>query len=716
MEDLQISTSDDFVDMDDSSLGGRVIVVASSPKQSSMNYERCEDKAQEIRDCLQLHSESCGNTVDLWELRQLAISQGGLLSPTFRRVAWPLLAGLSASTSGVEDSKEECTGLDENMSEAMRVDIETSVWNLEDLVRQSQAGRESFWFTPLQQSHGDHVVSKSDNEAPGLVLSSPCSSSETSHDETLNTAITCSMKTKQNPQDQILLQKVLRDAVAGQTQYPQAGLANLASIFLVNLESTTRASQLLSQLATYPLKAAFGGAALGTSQMVMELLLEKFHPKQKWKAIKTTEKALAWFSGALTENVQASSRIIDACLVSHPMFPLYFGAAAISAPPAWTMEKVEELILKTLEYMEELPPAAVMEATKAGVVYSPAPMWAHAATATADWIPSIESTPLDSIPCMENCQQDKPFSDEDSNSAWERLSTTTESEGEEVAPTSEAFFLDSYRFFLALTAAGLGPSARKKSRSLLLPPPPEASTKGRRYLKLVFLISAWIVILAAGLSRQYSPGLPTARTSSNLPNRRTKAPRTSSSRRSMGHKMTKTSSSAPKEKFLGLVSIDRPAPKTVLRQTPTSKALAIAAASKTETRKETTEPEKKKDEPPLNEHNEKIFGVLSADRPAPKKVLRTKAPAPVDFSAFELDCLDQEPLDSRCSSTEAPVEAPKPVPPPVPASAETRDRKFQPLRPLKKQLPKVKNLWSKVTNFARRGKKKSVGGKQYETL
>ena len=76
-QDLRVSTSDDW---DDSPLGGRVIVVSSSPKSSSlMNFESCEDKAQEIRDCLQLNGESCSSLVDLWELRELALSNGGLL-------------------------------------------------------------------------------------------------------------------------------------------------------------------------------------------------------------------------------------------------------------------------------------------------------------------------------------------------------------------------------------------------------------------------------------------------------------------------------------------------------------------------------------------------------------------------------------------------------------------------------------------------------------
>lgn len=352
MEELQVqvSNSDDFVEMDDCSLGGRVIVVASSPK-GSMNYEKCEDKAQEIRECLQLHSESCGGTVDLWELRQLAISPGGLLSPALRQVAWPLLAGLS--TSNLEDNSDDeiYEPLDETVAESVQKDIEASVWNLDELVRQSQTGKEGFWYSPLL--HANNTADKAKGDAPpGLVLSSPCSSSETSQDESRSTGCSIPEKTKSistpTPQDQIILKKMLTQVFQGQSEYPVAGLADLASLLVINLESTEVASLLLSRLTTYLLKAAFGGATLESMQTAMQLLLKEFQPQM---AVNSTEKALAWFSSVFHPNPQASSRLIDAFLVSHPLFPLYFGAASAGSQASWTSEIVEELISKALEYM-----------------------------------------------------------------------------------------------------------------------------------------------------------------------------------------------------------------------------------------------------------------------------------------------------------------------------------------------------------------------------
>ena len=114
-------------------------------------------------------------------------------------------------------------------------------------------------------------------------------------------------------------------------------------------------------------------------------------------------------------------------------------------------------------FREEVPPAQLLKSINAVGSFSPTPTWALAATTSADWA-STQDLGLGIPRQAENCQQDAPFSDEDSNSDWERLSTASEAHvptsGEEYAddkaPTKESFFFESYPS--AMTAAGLEPA------------------------------------------------------------------------------------------------------------------------------------------------------------------------------------------------------------------------------------------------------------------
>jgi hypothetical protein len=54
------------------------------PHWSDLNDEAWKGKENEILDCLQ----GTNDVVDLWKLRELALSKGGLLTPNLRKRAW----------------------------------------------------------------------------------------------------------------------------------------------------------------------------------------------------------------------------------------------------------------------------------------------------------------------------------------------------------------------------------------------------------------------------------------------------------------------------------------------------------------------------------------------------------------------------------------------------------------------------------------------------
>ncbi|CAB9521375.1 TBC1 domain family member 20 [Seminavis robusta] len=419
---------------DDNDLGGRVIVVdSSSNHNNNKSTLHQEDKAQEIRDCLQLHEGS--GTVDLWELRQLALSPGGLLQPSLRRVAWPLLLGLSSSSPVSPDDTSQKTE-----------SVQGLCWKM--------AQSEQFWYNvPL--------------DAPAMV-SSPCSSSDTT------TSQADTLMDEPSEYDRALIATVL--ANASQAEHAPS-LANLAALLVINLDSeSSMASQVLARMTTYSLSAALSGAA--SLEQMVSVIVDQLHLQEPPSM---AAHAGTWFSDGVAD-VQTTSRLVDAFLVSHPLFPLYFAAAIPKGEP-WTMENVEAWMALGLDYMQQIPPAALVQAAKTSYVVPTTPAWALEPTVSVNWVPSkAEATPpTQQEPLSED--DDSDDGDTDGDSKWERLSAlSVEAVEQQEAATDdrmdEAMLLESYP--LAAMAAGMAVTTTARS----LPASPAAEA-GKRKVKNV---------------------------------------------------------------------------------------------------------------------------------------------------------------------------------------------------------------------------------------
>ncbi|CAB9515089.1 TBC1 domain family member 20 [Seminavis robusta] len=78
-----------------------MVTMATSPSHPSNKQARMREKAEEINLVL-LEPD-----VDLWKLRELALSEGGLVNDTIRRRAWPKLVGLTSNrTNKLDDISE----------------------------------------------------------------------------------------------------------------------------------------------------------------------------------------------------------------------------------------------------------------------------------------------------------------------------------------------------------------------------------------------------------------------------------------------------------------------------------------------------------------------------------------------------------------------------------------------------------------------------------
>ena len=393
---LQISTTMEDLEPEESGsspLLGGVIYVSSScttAKNSAIatihaatsSRDSAEEKAKVIRACLRGNSTRgrvrTAKVVDLWKLRQLALSRGGLLSPVLRRLAWPLLMGYSTVDDDYEeDEDDEAASSDDDDNnnsktvrrhqEALEKDIHKTVWSVTEVRKQSQAaGNENFWHAPLQQQQQQPSVL---DDTPGLALSSPCSNCDTtSTDDSSQDGVVVVESTTSvqpavvgvgpTPEDKACLEQLLVKIVNDKSlnHYP-AGLSNVAALLLVNLEMTSSSSssslacQLLSQLIHYPLAALSG--AVEVKHMLSILTNQLLDVNNHSVVVKTTPMDLASVVVAPTHSIQVASRIMDACVVSHPLFPLYLGVAlaSSSSSPVDSMPGVEDAIATALEYM-----------------------------------------------------------------------------------------------------------------------------------------------------------------------------------------------------------------------------------------------------------------------------------------------------------------------------------------------------------------------------
>lgn len=339
---LQIST-EDFRDDDKSPLD--VVYMPSDtgkiPKDSSFTLANAHEKAASIRLCL-LSSNNESSLIDLWKLRQMALSRGGLLSPALRSLAWPLLLGIS-TVEQKEGDAEIIMTTTTPVSCALQKDTEQAAWSPQE----GKSQPERFWYEALPSTT---VVSSCSETTPELALSSPCSSSEdTRTDESsprgsFSATKTTTTPANTTPEEQAALQKLITSTLAetNTTETYPAGLSNVAVLLLINLDaSASLTSQVLSQLIHYPLQLQTGSVQAHPLLSILGKELGVMTPTVSLETL---------FSHS---TLPVASRILDACLVSHPLFSLYLGVALslIDNDDAWTMETVETAIVKALEYM-----------------------------------------------------------------------------------------------------------------------------------------------------------------------------------------------------------------------------------------------------------------------------------------------------------------------------------------------------------------------------
>jgi len=377
-----------FQNMYLSDLPCRTIHEENTP--SDQEYESfIKQKTEEILSCLrgELFGRSASveeeiRAVDLWHLRQLALSRGGLINSNIRKQAWLKIVDsnekvlLNSSTLPLINAKSEVedipctlvnfTTLSEQEINLIKLDVENCVWNIEAEIKRCFSNRDSFK-RRVRKSLEDDSSLVSFESASGH-LNSPSSKpflqpSTAALPQCDNSAMTVisSPVFKPGPiyvrrkgeESSLLLNiitSILRtspdevEILGMERLFYFPGMQNIIAPILITLQSPSLTSLTMKQLSQYHLKDSMSQTfddIQATIRSVLLPLLEHFD-KPLYDLLFQCEMndpcsfalrwVLSWFASDIPD-YDIISRLFDAFLVSHYTFPIYTAVAVLTFEP-----------------------------------------------------------------------------------------------------------------------------------------------------------------------------------------------------------------------------------------------------------------------------------------------------------------------------------------------------------------------------------------------
>jgi hypothetical protein len=324
-----------------------------SPRDTEALEEALDEKKQEILRCLNGVNEQ----VDLWQLRQLALTRGGFVNSSIRKRAWPKLVG--AHQKILQSDSSSPTNVVKISTASMQLlikDVAKSVWNVQDhvnLARQREEIRLSKLRTkkvtfnipaltsaPSGESPEKHPPEKDEEETdPGTFSPNTLCTMETY--DTQNSLVTTMPKRPASKNEQKVLFNILTSVlrtVPYDSPYFEDdrykyfhGLADVAALMLINLESPSLTALVLQRLA----EGHFRDAMRNTSASLETALRLVFFPllnqvdgelsRHISSCMELPSFCMAWvscwFCQQLTD-VRVASRLMDVFIASHASMPM----------------------------------------------------------------------------------------------------------------------------------------------------------------------------------------------------------------------------------------------------------------------------------------------------------------------------------------------------------------------------------------------------------
>ena len=366
------------------------LLISDDDESNNDNYNAMtmECKAEEIQRCLAGTAIGDANTdesvVDLWHLRTLSLSTGGLLNSTLRKRCWPKLLGLdeaillnnSAPSSSMMANSSNIRSLAAStlviQSALAKVSKSSSsgglLWDIEGQIKSNRRAREAERAIALRSRLAGTAGNVDDAADTASLISAAASVAST----TSSFAAMYQKQTKgknMTKQELSILTNILT-AVFKHNAFDAKSvelsaisqLANLSALLLINLESPSLSSIMMQSLAKEHLHV--GNTAVDEVidfkfWTLLDCADEKYGGLLRDVTGDTNGKAFAsswvssWFASALptglgridattcTANhssslasieLEVASRFIDVFLCSHPHMPVYVAVALVMHP------------------------------------------------------------------------------------------------------------------------------------------------------------------------------------------------------------------------------------------------------------------------------------------------------------------------------------------------------------------------------------------------
>lgn len=292
---------------------------------------------------------------DIWELRECALTKGGLLNDKYRQVAWPKLVGVDTSNRNTTASLSRPSNTakvgvnnkqtqNKSSSTALAAAAENLVNNLLeipqeekkfepldaciDMIRRDAGRSVIFRYTMVEE-----VIEGNDDDQGGKSVMSTMSAAPTYASQRLAR----------------VLEAVIRD---GKTEESSAvpiihyyqGLHDIAGVILHTLDYDVHATtQILSCICRTHLRDATRenfGSVTWTLNVFLPPLVQHVDPHLYHFLVEMAQVDLAnlclpwvitWFTHDL-HDADTAGRLVDAFVSSHPLFPMYVCVALLTHP------------------------------------------------------------------------------------------------------------------------------------------------------------------------------------------------------------------------------------------------------------------------------------------------------------------------------------------------------------------------------------------------
>jgi len=347
-----------------------MVIKKTTPHTSlSPNDEYRREKISEITGCLEKKE------VNLWHLRELCLSRGGLINGDLRRRSWHKLTGINRTGLDLSD-KSSTRPIEQASGGYSNSGVPTS--DLELISR--DVGRAVFFRYKFPNTNPPKIIDEnpasSASTTPTEIEAAGSSSSITNNNNprnrTLSSGTDYSIGSDQtgldslpipalltNTDKQSTLAKVIVTAISGSTSsstttkfgneppsnsrlHYYQGFHDVASVILANISNRPElAASILRKLAKSHLRDAtredFSGITCFLEialYPLLQVLDEELHDYFIFRELGPTA-FITWIITLFAHDIHDSDRagrLFDALLASHPLMPLYFSVAILVNP------------------------------------------------------------------------------------------------------------------------------------------------------------------------------------------------------------------------------------------------------------------------------------------------------------------------------------------------------------------------------------------------